>query len=83
MSNFNVKIKKYYFELLEPEIDIILKCMEYYMYNEYSLKNKKITEEQNLERNLIKDTYDQLLLFKKKNTNKKENIIKNNFKKFA
>lgn len=53
----NETFHKYSIELLECQVELILKSLEFYLnaYNQFSDNNK------NIERNILTDTYNQIL----------------------
>ncbi len=67
---FDFNIKKNKIELLNCQIDIILKSLEFYAY-----RTKNITKEENVKSSLISDTYHQILAqYKKKETDFEDNL---------
>lgn len=62
MKPFDVsKVKRYTINLLDSQLDIIFKCLQYYAYNEFTINGKIQDEEKNSEMSLIRDTYHQIL----------------------
>ena len=84
-------IRKNKIELLDCQVDLILKSLEMYCYIYkfiYPRSQKALTNEENLRISLVTDTFEQILseYNDSKNNNKIQNktnsdIIKNNYKK--
>lgn len=88
MLEFDIKsAKKNKLELLDCQIDLILKSLEMvsYMYQFiYPRSQKSLTNEENLRIALVKDTFEQILnQYKNVENSAKIEIQKNFFKKFA
>ena len=88
MLEFDIKsAKKNKLELLDCQIDLILKSLEMvsYMYQFiYPRSQKSLTNEENLRIALVKDTFEQILnQYKNVENTAKIEIQKNFFKKFA
>lgn len=88
MLDFNINSKKKIkIELLECQVDLLLKSLQMYCYMYqyiYPRSHKSMTKEENLRVSLVTDTYEQILN-QYKNTDKstKNSNQKNIFKKFA
>lgn len=88
MLDFNINSKKKIkIELLECQVDLLLKSLQMYCYMYqyiYPRSQKSMTKEENLRVSLVTDTYEQILN-QYKNTEKstKNSNQKNIFKKFA
>lgn len=86
-------IRKNKLELLDCQVDLILKSLEMYRYMYqfiYPRSNKSLTNEENLRISLVRDTFEQILseYNESKNNNKiQENknnsILKLRYKNFA
>ncbi len=83
-------IRKNQIELLDCQVEIVLKCLEYYCYSANFMfdRNKKYTtKEDNIRISIITDTYHQISLqfsnskSKNKITNENQNL--DNFKKVS
>ncbi len=65
MLEFDIdSIRKNKLELLDCQVDLILKSLEMYSYMYqfiYPRSNKSMTNEENLRISLVKDTYEQIL----------------------
>jgi hypothetical protein len=88
MLEFDTKsAKKNKIELLDCQVDLILKSLEMvlYMYKFiYPRSQKSLTNEENLRISLVKDTFEQILnQYKSVEKSTKINSQKNFFKKFA
>lgn len=88
MLEFDIKsAKKNKLELLDCQIDLILKSLEMvsYMYQFiYPRSQKSLTNEENLRIALVKDTFEQILnQYKNVENSAKIETQKNFFKKFA
>lgn len=62
--NFNINIiRKNNIELLDCQIDLILRSLEFYSYAYQFIcpRKGKISEEENLRISLVRDTYNQIL----------------------
>lgn len=74
-------IRKNKIELLDCQVDLILRSLEFYSYTYkfiYPRRDKSETLEENLRVTLVHDTYEQIL--NEFNTSKKENpIVEENF----
>lgn len=83
--NFNTdSIRKNRIELLDCQIDLILRSLEYYSYTYnfiYPRSHKSKTLEENLRISLVNDTYEQIL--NEFGISKSENPILENFEKIA
>lgn len=80
-------IRKNKIELLDCQVDLILKSLEMYSYMYqfiYPRSNKTLSNEENLRISLVKDTFEQILseYNDSKNNNKIQNKIEMNLKKF-
>lgn len=80
-------IRKNKIELLDCQVDLILKCLEMYSYMYqfiYPRSNKTLSNEENLRISLVKDTFEQILseYNDSKNSNKIQNKIEAKLKKF-
>lgn len=80
-------IRKNKIELLDCQVDLILKSLEMYSYMYqfiYPRSNKTLSSEENLRISLVKDTFEQILseYNDSKNNNKIQNKIEMNLKKF-
>lgn len=88
MLDFNINSKKKIkIELLECQVDLLLKSLQMYCYMYqyiYPRSQKSLTKEENLRISLVTDTYEQILN-QYKNTEKstKNSNQKNILKKFA
>lgn len=79
-------IRKNKIELLDCQVDLILKSLEMYCYMYqfiYPRSNKSLTNEENLRVSLVKDTFDQILNQFNNSKNMNKITETNNFKKFA
>lgn len=88
MLEFDTKsAKKNKLELLDCQVDLILKSLEMvsYMYQFiYPRSQKSLTNEENLRISLVKDTFEQILnQYKSIDNSTKIETPKNFFKKFA
>ena len=85
MKDFNTKnIRKYTISLLDCQVDLILRSLEFYNYAYkfiYPRRGKSESLEANLRISLVNDTYEQIL--NEFNISKSENPISDNFKKIA
>lgn len=83
-------IRKNNIELLDCQIDLILRSLEFYSYTYqyiYPRRGKSETLEENLRINLVRDTYEQILnefgISKKTNLFNENLTFENKFKKIA
>ena len=77
-------IRKNKIELLDGQVDLILRSLEFYSYTYqfiYPRKGKSETNEENLRISLVKDTYNQIL--SQYGASKAKNKINSNLKKVA
>lgn len=84
-NKFDVKvIKQYEITLFEPQIDLIMECITFYIYHVYCLNEKSKTEEENNIRERYSNTWNLLNSYKSnKNVNSNKDKVKNIFKNFA
>ena len=80
--NFNTEnIRKNKIELLDCQVDLILRSLEFYAYTYhfiYPRKSESETDEENLRKSLVTDTYHQIL--SEYNESRKNNPIEPNLK---
>ena len=81
-------IRKNKIELLDCQIDLILRSLEFYSYTYkfiYPRAGKSLTNEENLRISLVNDTYEQIMneFGISKQNNKISNDFEKNLKKFA
>lgn len=75
------KIRKNKIELLDCQVDLILRSLEFYSYTYqfiYPRRHKSESKEENLRICLVRDTYEQIL--NQFGISKKQNPINNEFK---
>ena len=88
MLDFNINSKKKIkIELLECQVDLLLKSLQMYCYMYqyiYPRSQKSLTKEENLRISLVTDTYEQILnQYKNAEKSTKNSNQKNILKKFA
>ncbi len=79
-------IRKNKIELLDCQVDLILKSLEMYSYMYqfiYPRSNKSLTNEENLRVSLVRDTFEQILNQFNDSKNRNKITETNNLKKFA